>query len=284
MLSKSEMGGGVMNFEFNPYVRHVSQNICYKGRKYVVSLDCRLIYVSSGSGVFITPDKKYKLSSGTLIYCQYGVPWKLSCGEDMKFYVVNFDFDFSYSKIHTMPPVSLENFHSDKMLKCSDAHIEDCYSGVLYLNNARWAEVDLRIIYNESLRRSMGYEQIQSSHLKITLINIYRHVNKKLLFMPICKKVESLVSERLDLNNKEIAEILNYHPFYLNDVFKKNTGITLHKYIIKQRMIKSYELLVETDMSLEAIALKCGFSSLAHFSKAFKSEYSVSPSELRKQK
>lgn len=98
-LPKKESGGGIVNFEFTPYVRHASKKSCFTGGKYVVSLDCRLIYVSSGNGVFIASDQKYKLTPGTLIYCQYGVPWRLSSDEDMQFYTVNFDFDFQFSEI-----------------------------------------------------------------------------------------------------------------------------------------------------------------------------------------
>lgn len=196
-----------MNFEFTPYVRHASKNSCFTGGKYVVSLDCRLIYVSSGNGVFIASDQKYKLTPGTLIYCQYGVPWRLSSDEDMQFYTVNFDFDFQFSEIPVMSPVLAEDYDPEKALKCSDSDLADFFSGVLYLKNAQWAEIDLRIIYNENLKKGSGYAQIQSSHLKITLINIYRHSNKKSLFVPICKKVESLIHSHL-----KVMKFMNLHP------------------------------------------------------------------------
>ena len=121
------MGVVLLNFEFNPYVIYVSKNSCYTGRKHVVSLDCRLIYVSSGNGVFISSDKKYKLTPGTLVYCQYGVPWRLSYGEDMQFYTVNFDFDFRFSQIPAMSPVLLEDYNPDNSLKCSDSDVENFF-------------------------------------------------------------------------------------------------------------------------------------------------------------
>ena len=87
----------------------------------------------------------------------------------------------------------------------------------------------------------------------------------------------------MQINIKELAAVLNYHPFYLNEIFKKNEGITLHKYLIQQRLIKAYELISTTQMPLIDIADICGFSSQSHFSSVFKNTYRITPGKLRRQ-
>lgn len=124
---------------------------------------------------------------------------------------------------------------------------------------------------------------MQEMYLKILLINIYRNYIREESHNLLCRKIKGIIHSNLKLNIKEIAETLNYHPFYLNEVFKKNEGSTLHKYLMKHRLAKAMELINTTQLSLEEIAALCGFSSQAHFSAAFKSAYHISPGRMRRQ-
>ena len=90
------------------------------------------------------------------------------------------------------------------------------------------------------------------------------------------------IKKDLKVNIRLLAERLNYHPYYLNEVFRKNEGMPIHKYLNRQRLIRAAELLSESATSQEEIAFLCGFSSQSHFSTAFKKEYGVSPSTFRK--
>lgn len=272
-----------MNFDFIPYVRYASQNTHFIPETYVVAKDCRLLYIISGNGTFSYQDTVANLNPGTLIYYPYDMPYKIASDEGMLFYTINFDFNFQFSNILPMNPEPIRNHNPKKVLKSLSPDVSETFSEVIYIRNAQWAGNDLSMICEEGLQKNSGFSQIQSAHLKIILINLHRHINKEVASAPICRKIKAMVSERPDLNNKELAEILNYHPFYLNQIFKEREGITLHKYIIKQRAIKAYELLTTSTISLEEIAEICGFSSQAHFSTSFKSVYSISPSQLRKQ-
>jgi transcriptional regulator GlxA family with amidase domain len=48
------------------------------------------------------------------------------------------------------------------------------------------------------------------------------------------------------------------------------------------RLNYARRMIVTSDISLTAIATKCGFLSLSHFSKAFKQQFGVSPQQFRK--
>lgn len=272
-----------MNFDFIPFVRYASKNTHFIPGKYVVAKDCRLLYIISGNGTFNYQNKVVNLYPGTLVYYPYNMPYKIVSSEGMLFYTINFDFNFQFSNILPMNPVPIRNHSPNEVLESLSPALSETFSDVIHISNAHWAGNDLKTICDEALHKNSGFPQIQSAHLKIILINIHRHINKEVATAPICKKIKALVLERPDLNNKELAEQLNYHPFYLNQIFKEREGITLHKYIVKQRAIKAYELLTTSTMSLEEIAHICGFSSQAHLSTSFKSVYSISPSQLKKQ-
>lgn len=54
-------------------------------------------------------------------------------------------------------------------------------------------------------------------------------------------------------------------------------------YIKELRLSTAYELIMNTSLPLEEIALKVGYKSVSHFSSAFKERYGVSPGVLRRQ-
>lgn len=55
------------------------------------------------------------------------------------------------------------------------------------------------------------------------------------------------------------------------------------KWIRKRRLEKAQQLLIETNLSVTDICYSSGFENIAHFSKVFKEEYGLPPSEFRQQ-
>ena len=160
--------------------------------------------------------------------------------------------------------------------------LEKKYGQVIYIPNAIWAENTLEAIYRESTYRREGYRQMQSAYMKELLVTVHRNLTGG-CENPLCLKIKSCIMENLFLNNTQIAEKFGYHPYYINEVFRNSEGITLHQYILRQRLAKSYELVTTTSMSFETIAQMCGFSSQAHFSSMFKKMYGSSPINFRHQ-
>jgi AraC family transcriptional regulator len=64
--------------------------------------------------------------------------------------------------------------------------------------------------------------------------------------------------------------------------FRTVSGETLNNFTNRLRIEKAARLLRYSDQSLTDIALDCGFSSSATFSRAFRSDYDTSPSQFRR--
>lgn len=71
---------------------------------------------------------------------------------------------------------------------------------------------------------------------------------------------------------------------HLSRLFKKETGQNLFSYIMKLKLTEAKRLLRETTMTLEDIAYQLGFSNGNYFSKVFKKNCGLTPSEYRNQK
>ena len=85
-----------------------------------------------------------------------------------------------------------------------------------------------------------------------------------------------------DLTLEGLAKAANFNAIYFHKLFKASTGKTLHEYIEEQRIKKSINLLISTDMTLTQIAYECGFSSQSYFSYAFKRRMGTSPRDYAK--
>ena len=63
--------------------------------------------------------------------------------------------------------------------------------------------------------------------------------------------------------------------------FKKNTGLSINQYIVELRMKIAATLLRDTELTINEICERTGFSDASYFSKSFKKELKYTPSEYR---
>ena len=80
---------------------------------------------------------------------------------------------------------------------------------------------------------------------------------------------------------QELAKIFYMNPAYLGQLFKKETGQTLHAYTAMYRVGQSRQDLLDTSDPVYDIAERNGFQSLRHFYMAFKKIEGCTPSEYR---
>jgi LacI family transcriptional regulator len=81
-----------------------------------------------------------------------------------------------------------------------------------------------------------------------------------------------------------VKDVLNHNPQsrrILEAKFKKLLGRTPHEEILCVRLKQVKTLLIETDLTLEAIADKCGFAHVEYLSVAFKRIIGIPPREYR---
>lgn len=65
--------------------------------------------------------------------------------------------------------------------------------------------------------------------------------------------------------------------------FHSVAGMPVHRYLVKRRLAMARELVDSTNLALSIIANQCGFSSQSHMTWAFKREFGITPSLLRRQ-
>ena len=85
-----------------------------------------------------------------------------------------------------------------------------------------------------------------------------------------------------NISLKSISKLYFINEKYIGRLFKKQTGMSFHKYLNKIRLENAEELLQNTDKRIIDISIKCGFENVSYFNRIFKATYGVTPSEFRK--
>ena len=97
-----------------------------------------------------------------------------------------------------------------------------------------------------------------------------------------------MVNDFLEENYKrkfsleEIAQECNYTKCYFSRRFKQLTGMHFSDYYTIFRINKSINLLQNTSLSIEQVALESGFFNLRSYNQAFQKHFKYAPSRYRK--
>ncbi len=89
-------------------------------------------------------------------------------------------------------------------------------------------------------------------------------------------------NKKSDITIEDIANHAGFSTDYFNRVFFAHTGFNIMEYVRFSRLKKAAQLLRGTNNDILDIALDCGYEAHESFSRAFKNQYGMSPSEYRK--
>jgi two-component system response regulator YesN len=101
----------------------------------------------------------------------------------------------------------------------------------------------------------------------------------------IVNKAKTYIELHLEqeLTREEIGSHCYLNADYLDRIFKKETGSSVTKYIVQERLTKAKELLSKTELPISAIAMMIGYKNLSHFSAAFKKFTAYNPVDFRRE-
>ena len=105
--------------------------------------------------------------------------------------------------------------------------------------------------------------------------------------VPVREAIASAVayiSERFryPMSLEDLAAHAAISPYYFTRVFRQETGVTPHQYLINTRLANAKFLLRTTEDSVKDIAINTGWGSESTFCTAFRKAVGVTPSAYRK--
>lgn len=85
-----------------------------------------------------------------------------------------------------------------------------------------------------------------------------------------------------NLSQTMVADYFHLSIYSLSRMFKKQFGMSFSEYVNGKRLEKSRELLLSTTLSVREIAGKVGFSDANYFTRLFRQNFGISPTDFRK--
>ncbi len=273
-------------YTFNPYVRYIAKvNVPQVYPELYCTYDHRLFYISSGKIMVEFSDQIITLNAHDLLTIPPATPYHLVFFEDESFeyYVINFDFESGKAFTTVKPPLPVDKFEKTDIF--SDESI-DPFADKYILHNAEPLFSIIDEIFSEHHPFEEHATYLTSALMKYLLMKIIKHSKKENLnnqSRALIKEIKDYIVQNShdNISNISIADAFGYHPYYLNTLFSKSEGITLHKYILETRMKKAKELMLSTEKSIAQISDECGFSGASYFSECFMKSYGITPTQFR---
>ena len=221
----------------------------------------RLYYVRGGEGWIRCNGKKIKLEGGHVYLIPSHTELSYGCThlEKIFFHVIVRGFEKTdilsvFKDVYSLP-FSEEEFC--KLLSLTDS---DDYIGIMKLK---------QFLYSTIIEFFDNYFPD-----KLIIKNYSETVKKIILY------VQNHLS--ISLTTAEIAENLFISKSTVSTSFKKETGLTIGKYIDNLIFTKVSYLLANDRMSIREISQQFGFCDLHYLSRRFKKKFNITPTEFRK--
>lgn len=274
--------------DINPFVRWRTYFDASVERQRFVPLampaDCRLIYGLEGKVKISIKGKLFTLKPCDMLIINAGVKYKTYKSKG-KTQIISFDYTQKFSHIkYAIHSVTDINNITEKVELEDHPELNE----YIYCENLHTLKSIIRTIITEYEKKLPDYDIITSSLLKSVIFTAVRKAvaQKRINTNIDIEKLVLFIHENYkgNLNNNILSEHFHFHPNYINNVFKKYMGQTIHKYIIELRITNAISLLEESDLSIDEIARETGFYDCSYFSKYFKKATGVSPKAYRQKK
>lgn len=80
----------------------------------------------------------------------------------------------------------------------------------------------------------------------------------------------------------DLAALACVSPGHLAHVFRAEEGTSLYQYVLRLRLARALDAVLDSDADLTTIALDAGFASHSHFTARFRAQFGHTPLELRR--
>jgi two-component system response regulator YesN len=109
---------------------------------------------------------------------------------------------------------------------------------------------------------------------------LFRRDRKQLDLAEVKAHIDHYYQDPISLET--IAQHFFISKEHLSRSFKVFTGENMSDYMVRKRMEKAKELIVEQGLAIKHVAQMTGYADIAYFYRVFKKHYGFTPGQLRK--
>ena len=99
----------------------------------------------------------------------------------------------------------------------------------------------------------------------------------------VVEKAKSFIKAQYhrDISLDDVSKEVDISPYYFSKLFKEEAGENFIEYLTNIRLKKAKELLDTTEMSMKEIGIQIGYSDPNYFSRIFKKNFGITPTEYK---
>ena len=97
------------------------------------------------------------------------------------------------------------------------------------------------------------------------------------------RRVRQYVQDNLhrELRLAELSGLVHMSPYHFARLFKRSTGVSPHRFLVRRRIEQASALLTAQTLSVAEIARSVGFRTPSHFTTTFRRVTGITPSVYR---
>lgn len=243
----------------------------------------KIVIFIDGNVTYLIEGKSYKLK-----------PWDILVINDSDIHKALIDPNETYERMIIWVNLDfLVRYNNNcNLLNCFELASRQKFN-LLRLND-NWIHVIQKIIFDikDTLKnKDFGYETLKISLLLQLIVYINRlFLNPKNSRELYDIKYDERIDNILNYINEHLHQNLSIDflsskfyvsKYYLMHKFKKQTGYTIHSYILHKRLIRS-NLLMRNGKSITDACMESGFGDYSNFIRAFKKMFGISPKKYYK--
>ena len=273
-MRKEEIKHGDDGFPFKIYPNSTEGGYNYYSHWHN---ELEIIYVLKGEILATYNSNQRTLHQGDVLFINKGDVHNLyDCGSLCQWLAFVFDYNFLASLI-------TDRAYEKYILPLIEGQ---CVISAV-VNSKEVIEIlnEIFMLYNEN-------EDFMELKIKALLFDLFFFLYKNEYIETVKKTPDSFDKIKLaidyisnhykeDIRVSDIAKACFLNEFYFMRVFKKNMNMTVNEYLNQYRLIKAYQLLRETRLSITEIAYKVGFNNVSYFIVRLKQMYHKTPKEIR---
>jgi len=269
--------------DFNPTVFYVTKCKMINEGIYHDHDFTELAYILSGKGRYLVDGAEYDVEAGDLVICNPGIK-HTHIITNPKEPTIEFISGFTDFHFKNMSPNSIE---------LKDGHC------IIHTASELKQEISMHCyaMIAEKEGNQVGRYFMFKTHLMQLLLLVIREItdvektdqkgcnfesyNKSYAVNRIINYLNENYEHKISL--EQIAHNMYLSPVYISKIFKEETGESPINYLIKIRLEKAKDILLNGDGgSIKNIANQVGYDDVYHFSKLFKKYYGISPLYYKK--
>lgn len=148
----------------------------------------------------------------------------------------------------------------------------------------------IKAIFEEMIEEEKSkkphYQGVISALFSSVIYKVARQLSAKKVSSnkEMVERTKTYIKEnyRQNIDFEAIAFNIGYSFDRFRHIFKEETGVSIHQYLLNCRLYAAKQLLLMPNITVKEVAKSCGFDSAIHFNNFFKAKMNISPYQFRK--